>query len=203
MDHEGKNDGEWVRKVQAGETEAFEVLVRRHEKTIFNLLYRWLGDYDEAAETAQEVFLSAYRSIRKFRGDSQFSTWLYRIAINHAKNRQKGLGASRHRLAPFEFSDPDGEGGPIAHLPDPGPDPVQEVERMETHERVQKWLNGLNADEALLILLHDLQDVPYEEMAHILDIPVGTVKSRLHRARHALKAKLTPYFNSLRTKNEV
>jgi RNA polymerase sigma-70 factor (ECF subfamily) len=203
MDQEEKNDGEWVRRVQQGETEAFDVLVRRHEKTIFNLLYRWLGNYDEAAETAQEVFLSAYRSIRKFRGDSKFSTWLYRIAVNHAKNRQKGLSASSHRLTPLESADPDGEGGPIGHLPDPGPDPVQEVERMETYERVQKWLDGLNADDAFLILLHDLQDVPYEEMAHILDIPIGTVKSRLHRARLALKAKLTPYFNSLRTKNEV
>jgi len=203
MDHEEKNDGEWVRRVQGGETEVFEVLVRRHEKTIFNLLYRWLGDYDEAAETAQEVFLSAYRSIRTFRGDSQFSTWLYRIAINHAKNRLKGFGASRHRTTPLESAGPDGEEGPIAHLPDPGPDPIQVVERMETHERVQKGLNGLNADDALLILLHDLQDVGYEEIAQILAIPIGTVKSRLHRARLALRAKLTPYFNSLRTKNEV
>jgi len=203
MDHEEKNDGEWVRRVQGGETEAFEVLVRRHEKSIFNLLYRWLGDYDEAAETAQEVFLSAYRSIRNFRGDSKFSTWLYRIAVNHAKNRQKGLGASRRRMTPLESADPDGEGGPVARLPDPGPDPVQEAERAETHQRVQKWLGSLNADEALLILLHDLQDVGYEEMAQILNIPLGTVKSRLHRARLALKAKLAPYFNSLRTKNEV
>jgi RNA polymerase sigma-70 factor (ECF subfamily) len=198
MDHEEKNDGDWVRRVQGGETEAFEVLVRRHEKPIFNLLYRWLGDYEEAADAAQEVFLSAYRSIRKFRGDSKFSTWLYRIAVNHAKNRQKGLSASRHRLTPLESTDPDGEGGPLARLPDPGPDPVQEAERTETHERVQRWLNSLEVDDALLILLHDLQDVRYEEMAQILNIPIGTVKSRLHRARLALKAKLAPHFNSMK-----
>jgi RNA polymerase sigma-70 factor (ECF subfamily) len=203
MDQEEKNDGDWVRRVQGGETGAFEVLVRRHEKPIFNLLYRWLGDYDEAVETAQEVFLSAYRSIRKFRGDSKFSTWLYRIAVNHAKNRQKGLSASRHRLTPLESADPDGKEGTVADLPDPGPDPSQVAERTETHERVQRWLNSLDGDDALLILLHDLQDVGYEEMAQILNIPIGTVKSRLHRARLALKTKLTPYFNSLRIKNEV
>lgn len=203
MDHEEKDDRQWVRRVQAGETDAFEVLVRRHEKMIFNLLYRWLGDYNEAAETAQEVFLSAYRSIRKFRGESRFSTWLYRIAVNHAKNRQKGLNASRHRMTPLESADPEEDGGPVAHLPDPGPDPSQEAEQKEIHERVQQWLGSLNADDAVLILLHDLQDVPYEEMAKILDVPIGTVKSRLHRARQALKEKLTPYFNSLRTKNEV
>jgi RNA polymerase sigma-70 factor (ECF subfamily) len=198
MDHEEKNDGEWVRRVQQGETEAFEVLVRRHEKRIFNLLYRWLGDYDEAAETAQEVFLSAYRSIRRFRGDSKFSTWIYRIAINHAKNCQKSLGASRRRMTPLESADPDGVKQTVADLPDPGPDPSQEAERTETHERVQQWLNGLNADDALLVLLHDLQEIGYEEMAQILDIPLGTVKSRLHRARLALKAKLTPYFHAMK-----
>jgi len=203
MDHEEKNDGEWVRRVQGGETEAFEVLVRRHEKTIFNLLYRWLGDYDEAAETAQDVFLSAYRSIRKFRGDSKFSTWLYRIAVNHAKNRQKGLSATRRRMTTLESTDPAGDGGLVAQVADPGPDPGREAEQTETHERVQRWLNSLEEDERLLILLHDLQDVAYEEIAQILNIPLGTVKSRLHRARLALKTKLTPYFNSLRTKNEV
>ncbi|HTN42654.1 MAG TPA: sigma-70 family RNA polymerase sigma factor [Nitrospiria bacterium] len=199
MDHEEKNDGEWVRRVQQGETEAFEVLVRRHEKRIFNLLYRWLGDYDEAAETAQEVFLSAYRSIRRFRGDSKFSTWLYRIAINHAKNRQKSLGASRRRTTPLDSGDSDGKDGAVADLPDPGPDPSQDAERMETHERVQHGLRDLDADGALLILLHDLQEVGYEEMARILDVPMGTVKSRLHRARQALKARLTPYFNARET----
>lgn len=196
MDHEGKSDWAWVQKVQGGETEAFEVLVHRHEKTIFNLLYRWLGDYNEAADVAQEVFLSAYRSIKSFRGESSFSTWLYRIAINQAKNRRKSLTTSQQRMVPLEITDPEGDGGPLAHLPHPGPDPAQAAEQQEIQELVQKGLNGLESDDAMLILLHDLQGVPYEEIAQVLDIPLGTVKSRLHRARQALKSKVAPYYST-------
>lgn len=160
MDHEGKSDWAWVQKVQGGETEAFEVLVHRHEKTIFNLLYRWLGDYNEAADVAQEVFLSAYRSIKSFRGESSFSTWLYRIAINQAKNRRKSLTTSQQRMVPLEVTDPERDGGPVASLPHPGPDPAQAAEQQEMQELVQKGLNSLESDDAMLILLHGLQGVP-------------------------------------------
>jgi len=189
MDHEGRSDWEFVRRVQAGETDAFETLVRRHEKAMVNLLYRWLGDYDEAAEVAQEVFLSAYRSIRRFRGDASFSTWLYRIAVNHGKNRRKSMLASHQRMMPLENTDPVGN---------PAQDPVETAEKAEIHDLVQQGMRDLKADDALLILLHDLQDVSYEEIAHILNIPIGTVKSRLHRARQALRPKLAPYFASKR-----
>src|SRR5678815_4058055 len=86
---EGIGDAECVRRVQQGDTDSFEVLVRRHEKTIFNLIYRLLGNYDEAAEVAQDVFLSAFKSIHQFRGEANFSTWLYRIGLNHASTRRK------------------------------------------------------------------------------------------------------------------
>jgi len=186
MDHEGRSDWEWVQRVQAGETDAFEVLVRRHEKSMVNLLYRWLGDYDEAAEVSQEVFLSAYRSIRRFRGEARFSTWLYRIAVNHGKNRRKSMLVSHQRMVPLEVIDPVGN---------EAQDPAKAAEKAEIHDLVQKGLRALDADDALLILLHDLQDVPYEEISKILDIPIGTVKSRLHRARQALRPKLAPYFS--------
>lgn len=196
MDHDGKNDRDWVQRVQAGETDAFEVLVRRHEKRIFNLLYRWLGDHDEAAEAAQEVFLSAYRSLKKFRGDASFSTWLYRIAVNHAKDRRKNLNTFRLRMVPLEVADPEGDEGPVTSLPHPGPDPAQDAEQQEVQERVRQALNRLDADDALLIVLRDLQDVSYEEIVQVLGIPIGTVKSRLHRARQMLKTILAPYFYS-------
>jgi RNA polymerase sigma-70 factor (ECF subfamily) len=185
MVHEERSDWECVQKVQGGDADAFETLVRRHERKIFNLLYRWLGDYDEAAEVAQEVFLAAFRAIKRFRGDSSFATWLYRIGVNHAKNRQKSLQVARQRRQAREISDPPS---------DPASDPVEGVEQRERHELVQRGLNELDADAALLILLHDLQEFRYEEIAESLDIPLGTVKSRLHRARQALRAKLTPYF---------
>ncbi len=196
MDHEGKSDWEWVQRVQGGETDAFEALVRRHEKMIFNLLYRWLGDYHEATDTAQEVFLSAYRSIKSFRGESSFSTWLYRIAINQAKNRRKNLITSQQRMVALEILDPEGDGGPVASLPHPGPDPAQAAEQQEVHDRVQQGINSLKSNDAMIILLHDLLDVSYEEIAKVLDISLGTVKSRLHRARQALKARLAPYYST-------
>jgi len=185
MVHEERSDWECVQKVQGGDADAFETLVRRHEKKIFNLLYRWLGDYDDAAEVAQEVFLAAFRAIKRFRGDSSFATWLYRIGVNHAKNRQKSLQVARQRQQAREVSDAPS---------DPASDPAEGVEQRERHDLVQRGLNELDADDALLILLHDLQEVRYEEISETLDIPLGTVKSRLHRARQALRAKLAPYF---------
>ena len=185
MVHEERSDWECVQKVQGGDADAFETLVRRHEKKIFNLLYRWLGDYDEAAEVAQEVFLAAFRAIKRFRGESSFATWLYRIGVNHAKNRQKSLQVARQRQQATEVSDAPG---------DPSSDPVEGVEQRERHDLVQRGLNDLDAADALLILLHDLQGFRYEEIAKSLDIPLGTVKSRLHRARQALRVKLAPYF---------
>jgi RNA polymerase sigma-70 factor (ECF subfamily) len=184
------SDAECVRRLQRGETEAFAVLLERHQKTIFNLLYRMLGDYDDAAEVSQETFLSAYRSIKSFRGDSSFSTWLYRIAVNHANTRRKNVAVWQQRTARMESLEPASDGAS---------DPADALERKELRERVQAALNGLEADDATIILLRDLQDVSYETVADILEVPIGTVKSRLHRARHALKARLAPYFKAKRT----
>ena len=179
------SDAECVRRLQRGETDAFELLVRRHEKTIFNLVYRMLGDYDEAAEISQEVFLSAFRAVGQFRGDANFSTWLYRIALNHASTRRKTLGTKQRKIMSIENADP---------LSDPQPDPSDVLEKKEIRERVQSALNQLDPEDAEVILLRDLQDIPYDEVARMLEIPIGTVKSRLHRARRALKSRLASYF---------
>src|SRR6476620_4998610 len=150
---DGISDAECVRRVQRGETDAFETLVRRHEKTIFNLVYRMLGDAEEAAEVSQEVFLSAFRAAGQFRGDANFSTWLYRIAINHASTRRRGLAKWQQRTVPLDTTEPVNEREP---------DPADIVEQKEVQELVQKALNGLEASDAMIILLKDLQDVPYE-----------------------------------------
>ncbi|MGH7926317.1 MAG: sigma-70 family RNA polymerase sigma factor, partial [Candidatus Binatia bacterium] len=168
----------------------FAVLLERHQRTIFNLLYRMLGDYDDAAEVSQEAFLSAYRSIKSFRGDASFSTWLYRIAVNHANTRRKNVALWQQRTARMDSMEPASDGVS---------DPADALERKEMRERVQAALNGLEAEDAAIILLRDLQDVPYETVADILEVPIGTVKSRLHRARRALKARLAPYFKAKRT----
>ncbi len=182
---EGIGDAECVRRAQRGDPDSFELLVRRHHKATFNLVYRLLGDPDEAAEVAQEVFLSAYKSIQQFRGDAVFSTWLYRIAFNHASTRRKNLQTAQQRHLPLEG---------MEIIADSSVDPARRAERKEIQSRVQQALNSLDKQDAMIILLRDLQDVPYEEVAGVLKIPVGTVKSRLHRARKALKDRLAPYF---------
>jgi RNA polymerase sigma-70 factor (ECF subfamily) len=189
MHAEGIGDAECVRRVQQGDTDSFEILVRRHQRTIFNLVYRLLGDYDEAAEVAQEVFLSAYKSIGQFRGDANFSTWLYRIGLNHASTRRKSLNNTQQHHVPLDGTEV---------IADGAVDPEKSFEHKEIQQRVQQALNSLDPDDARIILLRDLQDVPYEDVAELLDIPVGTVKSRLHRARQALKANLAPYFQANR-----
>ena len=184
MESDSISDAACVRKIQRGDTDAFEILLRRHEKAIFNLVYRMLGDYDDAAETAQETFLSAYRAIGQFRGEANFSTWLYRIALNHANTRRKSRNAREHRLVPIDTTE----------VNDPQLGPAETLEKKEIRERVQQALNELEPEDAAVILLRDMQDSPYEEVARVLDVPVGTVKSRLHRARRALKSRLALYF---------
>jgi RNA polymerase sigma-70 factor, ECF subfamily len=189
MHVEGIGDAECVRRVQQGDTDSFEILVRRHQKAIFNLVYRLLGDYDEAVEISQEVFLSAFKSIHRFRGDATFSTWLYRIGLNHAGTRRKNLNSAHQRYIPLDGTEVSGDGAV---------DPAKSVEQKEIQRRVQEALNDLDPDDARIILLRDLQDLPYEDVAAMLDIPVGTVKSRLHRARQALRVRLAPYFSANR-----
>lgn len=187
MGSDSISDAECVRRIQRGETELFEILVRRHEKAIFNVVYRMLGDYDDAAETAQEVFLSAYRAIGQFRGDANFSTWLYRIALNHASTRRKSTNSRQRRLVPIDDTE---------LVDDVELGPAETLEKKEIRQRVQRALNELQPEDAMVILLRDLQDIAYEDVARVLNIPVGTVKSRLHRARQALKARLTAYFRA-------
>lgn len=184
MASESISDAACVRRLQRGDVNAFEILVRRHEKAIFNLVYRMLGDYDDAAETSQEVFLSAYRAIGQFRGDANFSTWIYRIALNHAITRRKSTNLRQKRFVPIDGTDMTDE----AQI-----GPAETLEKKELRERVQRALNELEPQDATVILLRDLQDFPYEDVARVLKIPVGTVKSRLHRARQALKARLAAY----------
>ncbi len=191
-----EDDPEWkiVQKVQGGQVNDFEELIKKHEKPVFNFLFRFLGNYHDAEEVAQEVFLAAYRSISRFRGESRFSTWLYRIAINQARNRKKKLNLFLRRNISIDPGEQGGAGTPVIQLENPGPDPENEQNQKEIQRIVQKEIHLLKPDEAAIIVLSDIEERSYEEISEILDIPVGTVKSRLHRARIALKGRLAPYF---------
>jgi RNA polymerase sigma-70 factor, ECF subfamily len=163
---------------------AFNELVRRHQGHVYRLLLRMLGDPAEAEDVAQEVFVSVFKSIESFRGDSALGTWLYRIAANHAKNRIKYL-ARRAREAQQSLDEhsetriADG----FAARPD-GPDQLVESRQAEGH--LERAFASLEEEQRLLINLRDVSDLSYDEMAQITGLPLGTVKSKLHRARMAL-----------------
>ncbi len=181
-------DYELVCLCQKGEIDAFEALVEKHQKKMLNTAYRMIGNYEEACEVVQDAFLAAYRAIKKFRGESRFSTWLYSIVINLSKNRLKKVKARFHREG-LSIDDP----GRNIHCQYRNNPPTHEssmgdqLERREIEVRIQECMNTLDHEYREVLVLRDVQGFSYEEIRAILKIPDGTVKSRLFRARDALK----------------
>jgi RNA polymerase sigma-70 factor (ECF subfamily) len=184
-------DGELVSSSKEGDLGAFEALVRRHQKKMFNIAYRMLGDYDEAANIVQDAFLSAFRGIKDFEGKARFSTWLYTILINHSRNRLKQLRAQRF-YEPFSLDDPllSDEGQIKIEPASDQPSALEGLERREIQEKVQQCISQLDSEFQEVIVLRDMQGFSYEEISHMLGVPEGTVKSRLFRARESLKDAL-------------
>ena len=192
MDEKGRipadDDAEFVSRCQRGDSDAFEVLVKRHQKKMLNIVYRITGDYDDACEVVQEAFLSAWQAIKKFRGDAKFSTWLTGITVNHAKNRlRQTQSRSYHEIASID--DPvETEFGQFAYDP-PAQETsaIEKLEQKEVQEKVQECIGVLDKDQREVLVLRDIEEFSYDEISIILKIPDGTVKSRLSRARDALK----------------
>jgi RNA polymerase sigma-70 factor (ECF subfamily) len=182
------DDLEHVRACQKGDTEAFAVLVQRHSKKMLNIAYRMLGDYDEACDITQEAFLAAFRSLDKFKAEAKFSTWLYRIVVNYTKNRLKQRQSlSRHESASLDET-ADARGGcAVCLAASPEGHPGEILERREREAQVQKCISALDGDYREVLVMRDIQGFSYEEIRGILRIPDGTVKSRLARARAAMK----------------
>jgi RNA polymerase sigma-70 factor (ECF subfamily) len=182
------DDSLLVLSCQKGEIDAFEALVEKYQKRMLNVAYRMLGDYQEACEVVQDAFLSAYRSIKKFRGEARFSTWLTSIVMNLSRNRRKQI-QTRVAREVYSIDDPlETENGSVsADPPDPGPSVLDELEQKERDARVQGCISGLEAEYREVLVLRDIQGFSYDEIRDILKVPDGTVKSRLFRARDALK----------------
>lgn len=179
--------------------EAFSVLVERHQKKMLNVAYRMTGDYEEACDCVQEAFLSAYRGIGKFRREARFSTWLYGIVVNQAKNRLRQAKSRRGHESSTDANSHLGEtlcgdctGVPLAESV------ADQWEKKELEAKVQTCIVGLEHDFREVLVLKDIQDLSYEEITDALHIPVGTVKSRLFRARLALKDCLAKIWGDLR-----
>ena len=178
-----------MRRLQRREEAAFSELVTTYQHRIFSLVFRMLGDREEARDVAQEVFVTVFRRIDGFRAESSLSTWLYRVAVNHCKNRIKYLGrrAAGRTRSLETLNDADWARAPGLSGP---PRPDQEASARETLAILLRELETLDEEQRTLVVLRDMEGLAYAEIAEITDQPLGTVKSRLHRARLALKAAL-------------
>ena len=181
-------DYEFVSLCKKGDVDAFEVLVKKHQKRMFNIAYRMMGNYEEASEIVQDAFVSAYRGIKNFRGRAKFSTWLYTIVINLAKNRLKQLKARLHREK-YSINNPipTHESQIHGELASSEPSALERLEKRETQQKVQGCIDSLDGEFKEVLVLKDIQGFSYDEISDLLKVPEGTVKSRLFRAREAVK----------------
>jgi RNA polymerase sigma-70 factor (ECF subfamily) len=183
-----KADSELVSAAQAGDVDAFEELVRKHQKRMLNIAYRMIGNYEDACETVQETFLSAYRSIKRFRKEAAFSTWLCAICLNHSRNRLKQTRSRTHHEVQLTDDPTDTQEASFAReTTSDCLSIVEQMERKELQEKVQECMNRLDDEHREVLVLRDIQGYSYDEIRDILKIPDGTVKSRLFRARDALR----------------
>jgi len=176
-------------RLQARDEEAFEEMVGLYQNKVYNLVYRMMGNAGEAEEVAQEVFVTVFKSIDSFRGDSKLSTWLYRIATNHCKNRLKYLGRRSYKATgeldeAVERELQDSQPSSMRPHID-GPEAV--LEGLELERTVQAGIAELDEEHRTLVLLRDVEDLSYDEISKVTGLELGTVKSRLHRARLQLK----------------
>lgn len=186
----GDEDARLVQLARKGDQDAMDSLVRRHYKSVFNLAYRLCNNYDDAHDIVSEAFIRVYNALPNFRGDAHFTTWLYRIVRNvfldERKKRRIRNHSSLEDLVELEDS------SVARQVEDPRPGPASELERGERSTMVQEAVLELPELQRLMIGLYHFQHCSYEEIAEVMELPIGTVKSRLNRARLALKNKLSP-----------
>jgi RNA polymerase sigma-70 factor, ECF subfamily len=178
-----------VARVQNGEKGAFDLLVRKYQHKVAKLISRYLSDRAEVEDITQEVFIKAYRGLGAFRGDSAFYTWLYRIAVNTAKNYLESQGR-RPPSADIEIEGAELLEG-VNGLRDLAT-PERNLLTDEIADTVNRVIGGLPADLRMAITLRDLDGLSYEEIAHVMECPIGTVRSRIFRAREAIDKELRP-----------
>jgi len=177
-----------ISSCKQGDMEAFESLVHKYQKRMFNIAFRIIGDYEDAGEAVQEAFLSAYRGIGKFRGDATFLTWLTAITVNLTKNRLKQVRGRRHHEI-YSLDDPmqTDEGCMAADPPSNAPSVQDQLEQHDIRQKVQECISILETDFREVLVLRDMQEFSYEEISSLLKIALGTVKSRLSRARETIR----------------
>ncbi len=181
-------DSKFVALCKKGDVDAFENLVVKYQKRALNIAYRIIENYEEACEITQEAFVSVYKSIKSFREESKFSTWLYTIVVNHSKNRLKKIG-SKNYYEHTSIDDPvnTNDGSVKVDYPSCELGVTEVLEKKDIQKKVQGCINSLDDEFKEVVILRDIQGFSYEEIRDILKIPFGTVKSRLSRARDGVK----------------
>jgi RNA polymerase sigma-70 factor (ECF subfamily) len=184
----GRWESQWIESAKRGDLESFDRIVLAYQQKVFNLSFRLLGEREEAEDLTQEVFINVFRHLSRFRGDAQFSTWIYQVTVNHCRNRLKYL-KRRYQHATESLDDPivTAEGEIEKDLRYEGDAPEDVLYRQQVQKLVQMALDKLRDDYREVIVLRDIQELSYHEISGILGLPEGTVKSKLHRARWELK----------------
>jgi len=180
-----------IQRAQAGDTSAYDELVRRHQQRIYATIYHMTSNHEDANDLAQETFIKAYQALKSFKGDSSFFTWVYRIAVNRTINFLK---QRKHRAAmSLDDLDFNAEHDPdlVALVSDKTP--RRDLGLAELQEKLNEAMQKLSETHRLVVTLHDIQGLPHEEIARIMDCNVGTVRSRLFYARQQLQAHLSDY----------
>jgi RNA polymerase sigma-70 factor (ECF subfamily) len=181
----GPTDPELVARIIAGDGAAFGALVERYQDRLYNAVYRLVGSAEDARDLLQDTFVKAYENLGTFRGGSSLYTWLFRIAVN--------TSLSHRRKRKWLQVGSGGDGDDPAPVPDAAAqDPSDHLVAAETEALVQQALGSLDDDHRTVVVLRDIQHCDYHEIAEILEVPTGTVKSRLHRARLILRDRLKP-----------
>jgi len=184
----GSDERELIQRCLAGDASAFEPLVERYRQRVFRLAYQLLRDREEAWDCAQEAFVRAFHSLSSFRGQSAFYTWLFRITVNIATDRQRARGAQARAFGAERVSEEEWK----RTMADSGARPDQAAVQSEQRERIRRALDSLPPKARTIIMLGDVEGLSYREIADVLGCPIGTVMSRLHNARKRLKALLGP-----------
>ena len=182
------SDWELVQRSQAGDHEAFRELVERYQRKIAALALGMLRNREDASDVVQETFAKAYSNLDRFKGDSALYTWLYRIAFNLCVDHQRR--EARHTTVPLEVDDRGGSPLPLPEGESPRDDPFERTRDAEVGRRLDEAIRSLTPEHRAVILLREIEGLSYEEISHVLQVPKGTVMSRLHYARRQLQARL-------------
>lgn len=183
-----------VERVQSGDKDAFGLLVTKYQRRLLRLVQRLVRDPAEAEDVAQEAFVKAYRALSGFRGESAFYTWLYRIAVNTAKNWLQVHGRRMPTMS--ELADDEAEGGEEWAMPHSDETPERVILSRQIGDTVNAAMEALPEDLRTAIALREIDGLAYEEIAQIMNCPIGTVRSRIFRAREAIAARLRPLLDT-------